>query len=257
MTANIIYGLIDPRTIMVRYVGMTSRGLSRPRRHRTRVSDRDTSHRANWLRELRRLGLAYEIAVLDVAKGQNDLPGLEQWWIAYGRACGWPLTNATDGGEGSLNPSPEAIEKTRRAKLGTTASEETRRRMSEAQRARLASPEARRAVGDRSRASWAASGPGRHEKISAALRARQVSARVVAAIKRINETYWTPERRQALNDRKRGRPRAESTKALMRDAGRANIVGRARDAKGRLLPTKRGPGADAPSVAVPSTLILG
>jgi hypothetical protein len=40
--------------------------------------------------------------VLEVLDDANKLDETECWWIAFGRACGWPLTNLTDGG-GSLS----------------------------------------------------------------------------------------------------------------------------------------------------------
>lgn len=46
-------------------------------------------------------GLSYEIAVLDIRDSADGLNEAERWWIAYGRASGWDLTNHTDGGEGT------------------------------------------------------------------------------------------------------------------------------------------------------------
>ena len=96
---NIIYGLIDPRTLLVRYVGKTARGLQRVRRHdKKRTSDQ--THCANWVRSLQRLGLRHLWCVLDECSFQK-LSEQECWWIAYGRACGWPLTNHSEGGDGA------------------------------------------------------------------------------------------------------------------------------------------------------------
>lgn len=96
---NLIYGLIDPRTLLIRYVGLSSQGLSRPKAHR-RPSCPD-SYCRRWVRSLEQQGLTYEIAVLDVLKEPSELADAERWWIAYGRASGWPLTNITDGGGAS------------------------------------------------------------------------------------------------------------------------------------------------------------
>ncbi len=95
-----IYGLIDPRTHMIRYVGLSSLDR-RPSDHRsTALLKNDNSHRSNWIRELDSIDLDYEICLLEICASRSQLNLAEIWWIAYGRACGWPLTNLTDGGDG-------------------------------------------------------------------------------------------------------------------------------------------------------------
>lgn len=93
---NLIYGLVDPRTLLIRYVGMTSNGMRRPKDHR-RPSGPDTYCR-RWVKSLQREGLAYQIVVLEILETSITLPEAERWWIAYGRASGWPLTNLNGGG---------------------------------------------------------------------------------------------------------------------------------------------------------------
>lgn len=90
------------------YVGKSSCGFGRPRkRHLALCGD--------WTRELRAAGFNYEIVVLELVadpksvgvqcwwwtgKNTTALCDAERWWIAFGRALGWPLTNLTDGGDG-------------------------------------------------------------------------------------------------------------------------------------------------------------
>jgi hypothetical protein len=105
---NLIYGLIDPRTLLIRYVGLSSRGMRRPKEHRR--SSGPNTYRRNWVQSLKRLGLTYEIVVLEVIKNEAELSQAERWWIAFGRACGWPLTNLTAGG----GPSESALAEIRR-----------------------------------------------------------------------------------------------------------------------------------------------
>ena len=112
---NLIYGLVDPRTLLIRYVGLSSRGLDRPRAHR-RPSCPDTYCR-RWVKTLEQQGLTYEIVVLEVIDEASKLPAAECWWIAYGRACGWPLTNLTNGG----GPSEQALLEKRRRKQAAIA----------------------------------------------------------------------------------------------------------------------------------------
>lgn len=113
--ANLIYGLIDPRTLLIRYVGLSSTGMRRPRDHR-RPSCPDTYCR-RWVKSLQSEGLDYQIVVLEVLKDAVELDQAERWWIAYGRACDWPLTNLTKGG----GPSETALAERRRRDFAATA----------------------------------------------------------------------------------------------------------------------------------------
>lgn len=101
MSRTIVYGLIDPRTLMIRYVGKSSSGLWRPKQHIKKAGKTTGPYCANWLVDLVREGICYEIVVLQ-EPSREELNDCERWWIAYGRASGWPLTNLTDGGEGAL-----------------------------------------------------------------------------------------------------------------------------------------------------------
>ena len=92
---NLIYGLIDPRDHLIYYVGLSSRGMRRPREHR-KNPDFDCG---KWIKQLQAAGLDYEIVVLEVLPDDSKLSVTERWWIAYGKCCGWPLTNLTRGGE--------------------------------------------------------------------------------------------------------------------------------------------------------------
>jgi hypothetical protein len=96
---RIIYGLVDPETLLVRYVGQSATGMWRPRSHTRPSYLRDDSYRSRWILSLVRRGLKYVIAILE--DGTPDLNAAERWWIAMGRAFGWPLTNLTDGGDGT------------------------------------------------------------------------------------------------------------------------------------------------------------
>lgn len=119
---SIIYALCCPRCGAVRYVGKSSRGLARARQHARISEERDANgkwrydaHVNKWIRSLTRSGQAYGVLVLEETTKQR-LSAAEQHWIRTLRLVDVPLTNATDGGDGTL---------------GRTASEETRRRLSE------------------------------------------------------------------------------------------------------------------------------
>lgn len=128
-TKHIIYGLIDPRTLLVRYVGKSSKGLHRPLDHGRPHGLARAGHRSDWIRELRAAGFDYAIVVLCSTSGEHAYCD-EQWWIAFGRACGWPLTNHTDGGPGTRGrrASPETLAKMR-ANCGHPISDAQRRRL--------------------------------------------------------------------------------------------------------------------------------
>jgi hypothetical protein len=96
----LIYGLIDPKYRVVRYVGKSATGMRRPKRHLVKRSD-DLTHCANWVRQVQRDGRQIEIVILEVSSPETIVAD-EQWWIFYGRLSDWKLTNHTDGGEGTV-----------------------------------------------------------------------------------------------------------------------------------------------------------
>jgi hypothetical protein len=150
---NIIYGLIDPRTRLVRYVGQSCRGLDRVRRHRWK-SSKDGTHCARWIRSLRRDGLEFDATVLERVEGSEDLNTAERYWIAYGRASGWPLTNLTSGGDGGLAGyvfSAESRARIGDAHRGMTHTPEARAKMSRAHAGKVLSAEHRAKCGRHSR----------------------------------------------------------------------------------------------------------
>jgi len=129
MGKNIIYVLIDPRNGEFRYIGLSSKGMARPKKHTIDVQYEDT-HKAHWIRKLQKLGLKYKIGILETFEHSDQLPAAEIKWISCYRGMGAGLTNLTDGGDGLLNPSEEV-----RAKISEAAkniSPETRDKMREA-----------------------------------------------------------------------------------------------------------------------------
>jgi hypothetical protein len=173
---NLIYGLVDPRTDEIRYIGKSTSGLKRPREHMSASSLRLRSHKNNWINILLGLELQPEIRILEEAP--NDCPCLgdyERFWIAQGRGLGWPLTNMTKGGDGGggpktpeglarmaaahkgKSPTPETRAKQRAAKLGRKLSQNTRQKMSAARTGHPVTEETRDKL-SRTHAALAASG---------------------------------------------------------------------------------------------------
>lgn len=136
----LIYGLVDPRTCNIRYVGKSTRGLKRPRKHSTPSAlKRNHTRCGNWIRSLKNQGLQYVIIVLEECPSNDTLSDLERFWIASIRATGADLLNHQDGGQGAygLIRGPETKEKIRQANLGNKNSlghchtEETKRLISQ------------------------------------------------------------------------------------------------------------------------------
>lgn len=148
----IIYGLIDPITLMIRYVGLSATGMRRPKSHRNQRNSSVDTYCARWVRNLIQSGLEYEIAVLEECGCVDQLPQAERWWIAYGRASGWPLTNLTDGGEGLINPSARTRLKISEAVRKRMATPESKQRARETALRLFSSDEARQAISIRNRA---------------------------------------------------------------------------------------------------------
>ncbi len=96
----IIYGLTDPRTDTVRYVGKSCTGLKRPRLHAQRRGLLESNYKARWVRSLLANSLMYGVVVLYASSTREGLAEAEQFWIAELRSRGFPLTNTSRGGEG-------------------------------------------------------------------------------------------------------------------------------------------------------------
>lgn len=187
IAACIIYALIDPRTLLVRYIGKSLTGLERPKKHRQCDPRKTGPYCRNWIKELLAVDLDYEIAVLDVGTKEN-LSELECYWIAFGRACGWPLTNLTAGGDGFTGEfTAEHRAKLSAALRGRPVSANTRSKMAEKARAQMKRPEMLEALRKRTftpewKAKISASrkalmqDPAEREKIAAPQRGRALSA---------------------------------------------------------------------------------
>jgi hypothetical protein len=112
----IIYALIDPRNNLIRYIGKTKHGTKRIDQH-YKILKKDQTYKAGWLRQLESAGVKFDSYVLDVAESPAALNELEVWWIAYGRALGWPLTNMTGGGDGLALPTEETLHRMSAARV--------------------------------------------------------------------------------------------------------------------------------------------
>jgi DNA-binding transcriptional regulator YiaG len=121
-----IYGLYDPRSGALRYVGKTDRP---EQRLANQMNERGDTHRCHWLQELRSLGLRPTQQILTAVPRGDDWQMAERWRIAVALHMRDPLTNATDGGDGVCGLSPEARAKMAATWVGRKHTPEARARM--------------------------------------------------------------------------------------------------------------------------------
>lgn len=118
----VIYGLSDPLTGELRYVGKTVKSLRhRLKSHLVAVRRGESKHHAgNWLRKLIDDGVQPEIFEIELVPVGGDWVEAESHWIALMRALGCRLTNMAAGGQGAVGykAPPEHREKLRKAHLG-------------------------------------------------------------------------------------------------------------------------------------------
>jgi hypothetical protein len=98
-----IYGLIDPRTSQLRYIGKTSRPLIERRWEHEKRARKSTKHHVwAWVRQLLNDGTRPEIICIEAVTGEGWVEA-EQFWIAYFRSLGCYLANSSIGGDGSCH----------------------------------------------------------------------------------------------------------------------------------------------------------
>jgi hypothetical protein len=97
----LIYGLVDPFSGQLRYIGRSSSGLKRPQNHAhpSRLN-KDNSHSGAWIRKLKAVNSIYSVVVIQHFTDGAILDKAEIFWIKYFRSMGCPLTNLTEGGCG-------------------------------------------------------------------------------------------------------------------------------------------------------------
>lgn len=131
-----IYKLIDPITDEVRYIGKTIQTLNnRLRRHvydANRLTE-NKSHKNNWIRLLLKKNLKPKIELIEENIDIDKWGEVEIMYIKKFRGLGYDLTNNTNGGEGSH---------------GVILSEETKKKISEANKGRVVSESIKKYLSD-------------------------------------------------------------------------------------------------------------
>lgn len=142
---TVIYGLYDPITKQVRYVGKTVSGL----RRRLDAHLYNARHRlkqpcAHWVGSLLARGLHPEIFEIEVCPPGADWEEAERFWIESLRALGCRLLNlSVGGGAGALGwrASDDTKRKMSTSRMGRVVTEETRKKIGASNRGKVRSPE--------------------------------------------------------------------------------------------------------------------
>lgn len=139
-----IYTLHDPDTLVVRYVGFTSKSLEDRLLGHIKSSKISSfqNHRVAWIRSLTRAGKNPVILFVETVTKEN-WQAREQFWISHFRRSGCDLTNSCDGGEGVVNPSNETRARLSAALKGRVFSAETRAKIGNFHRGKIISAEQR------------------------------------------------------------------------------------------------------------------
>lgn len=186
---TVIYGLCDPRTGALRYVGKTQIGMETRRRTHVSNAKGTALHQrcSAWVKSLLSIGLEPEAFEIETVPAGLDWKASERHWIAYLRFVGCDLVNHSLGGDGGH---------------GAVRSETTRARMAAAQigRKRELSPEARFRMGASTRG----------KKLPAEVRAKMAAART--GKKKSPHTEETKRKLSELNSGKPGRKHTEEAK---------------------------------------------
>lgn len=207
----LVYGLTDPSTGKVRYIGKSMSGMRRPTEHCMPHEVRGdlNYHKTRWIRRLLSLGSRPNIVIFDALEDSAGLSELEQYRIAYGRSAGWPLTNLTAGGGGNIGLRRTAESRAKMSSLMSgkkrgPLSPEHRAKLSAANRNRVLSLEAREKMLAPLRPNWG-------KRPSDATRAK-----MSASAKRRDRNY-SAETREKLATR-RGKKISPETKTKMSEA---------------------------------------
>lgn len=120
-----IYGLCDPDTGELRYIGKSNNPKKRLSNH---LTSRFKSHRTSWIQSLLTKGRRPKLEIL------LEVPEVEwEFWekdlIKTFREGGADLVNTSSGGDSFGDLPPESLERQRKARWGRRQSEETREKI--------------------------------------------------------------------------------------------------------------------------------
>ena len=98
-----IYQLLEYGSHVPRYVGKTCRSIEiRRDGHVDGALKGCVSYKDNWIRGVINHGGLIHVELLEIVSAGGDHDEAERRWIKNYREMGCPLTNLTDGGDGTL-----------------------------------------------------------------------------------------------------------------------------------------------------------
>lgn len=100
ITKFLIYGLSDPVTNEIRYIGKSCSGLKRANQHFIPSQLRADTYKTRWIISVIKSGLKPNVVILEEFKNSDKLNEREIFWIKYYKNNGARLTNTTEGGDG-------------------------------------------------------------------------------------------------------------------------------------------------------------
>lgn len=139
-----IYGLFDPRLPdNIRYIGKTYQLKIRIWTHIKSASNKNEqkTYRINWIKKLAKENIQPDFKILEECNMYN-WEERESYWIAKLKSEGHKLTNATSGGDGCNNPTPELRKKLsdshkgNKSRLGIPHTEEMKKHFSKIRKGR-------------------------------------------------------------------------------------------------------------------------
>jgi hypothetical protein len=148
---TVIYGLADPFTGHLRYIGKTATTFRR--RFDAHLGDARRGVRrpcADWIGALLRKGSQPEMFEIEACPPGYDWEEAEQFWIAYFRSIGCNLLNLAIGGGGALGwqAPPDTKKRMSAARMGKRMSEETKQKIGAANSGRPHTEKQRQLNGD-------------------------------------------------------------------------------------------------------------
>ena len=120
---NIIYGLCDPDTNIIRYIGKAKELYFRIRNHYKPSTLKSKTHKNDWIKSLLKDNKRVKVIVIEQCKSIDKLNESEIKWIKHYKDLGYNLTNGTNGGDGG---------KTSNNRKGIKFSEEHKKKLSDA-----------------------------------------------------------------------------------------------------------------------------
>lgn len=204
----IIYGLVDPESKQVRYVGKSVNGIVRAKAPHAAWCE-------NWRQSLFTRKLKPQIIILESFENDDHLDEREAFWIAHYRELGARLTNLTNGGEGrpGCKLSPEHRAKLLVANTGRPCSAETRAKIAGANRGKKRTPEQRERNAEARRGLKASDET--RAKMSQTRKGQPLSDAHVDALKATWRETHTEKSFEKIAASKRGKPRDAATRTKL------------------------------------------